>query len=91
MCLYRYVLPFLADTEGKASRPTETVRLARLPARKNDFTHFVPARREGLDAHPVPSNGSGDFLSLLASDGFAEIAAGVTAPGPVPFYPWRLA
>ncbi|MEP0546947.1 MAG: molybdopterin molybdotransferase MoeA [Rhodothermales bacterium] len=91
VCLYRYVLPFLAASAGETPRPPETARLARLPRRKNDFTLFVPARREGLDAHPVHSNGSGDFLSLLASDGFAEVAAEVEQPSPVPFYSWSAA
>lgn len=91
VCLYRYVLPFLAATEGQTPRPPGTAVLARLPTRKNDFTLFVPARREGVEAHPVPSNGSGDFLSLLASDGFAEAGPEVAAPGPVPFFSWHLA
>lgn len=88
VCLYRYVLPFLAASAGQKARPPEAALLARLPRRKNDFTLFVPARREGLAAHPARSNGSGDFLSLLASDGFAEVSAEVAEPGPVPFFPW---
>jgi molybdopterin molybdotransferase len=90
VCLYRYVLPFLAASAGLTTRSPGTALLAQLPRRRNDFTLFVPARREGLDVHPVPSNGSGDFLSLLPSDGFAEVTAEVTEPGPVPFYPWSL-
>lgn len=91
VCLYRYVLPSLDASAGRTNRSPETALLARLPRRKNDFTLFVPARREGLEVHPVPSNGSGDFLSLLPSDGFAEVSADVTEPGPVPFFPWSLA
>ena len=88
VCAIRYVVPFLDRTAGLADRPRPAVRLTRLPARKNDFTHFVPVRLDGLDAHPVPSNGSGDFLSLVASDGVAEVSAGVHEPGPVPFFRW---
>ena len=88
VCLVRYVLPFLAASAGSAARPPATTLLARLPRRKNDFTLFVPVRCDGPGAHPVPTNGSGDFLSLLASDGFAEVDAETAAPGPVPFYPW---
>lgn len=88
VCLYRYVLPFLAASAGQTAPSRHTVLLARLPKQKNDFTLFVPVRREGLEAHPVPSNGSGDFLSLLPSDGFVEVTAEVYEPGPVPFYAW---
>lgn len=86
--LVRYVLPSLARAEGAAEAPPAACRLAALPHRANSFTLFVPVRREGLDAHPVPTNGSGDALSLLASDGFAEAAADVTVGDTVPFYPW---
>ncbi len=87
VCLYRYVLPFLARCAGAEAAPGTAV-LTSLPRRKNDFTHFVPVRFEGMDAHPVPTNGSGDFLSVVASDGFAEVAPELTAPGPVPVFSW---
>lgn len=88
VCAVRYVAPFLDRAAGLADRPRPAVRLTRLPARKNDFTHFVPVRLDGPDAHPTPSNGSGDFLSLVASDGVAEVSADVREPGPVPFFRW---
>lgn len=87
-CAVRYVVPFLDRAAGLADAPRRVVRLSELPRRKNDFTHFVPVRLDGLDAHPVPSNGSGDFLSLVASDGVAEVSASVHEPGPVPFVRW---
>lgn len=86
--LYRYVLPFLDRSVGAGPIRPPWVILTDLPVRKNDFTHFVPVRREGLDARPVRSNGSGDALALLASDGFVEVAPGMSAPGPTRFYPW---
>ncbi|MDT0631560.1 molybdopterin molybdotransferase MoeA [Rubrivirga sp. S365] len=86
--LVRYVVPFLDAAAGRPAPPRPRLRLTALPRRKNDFTHFVPVRRDGLDAHPAPSNGSGDVLSLVASDGIAEVAAGVQEPGSVPFIPW---
>ncbi|MFN3597360.1 MAG: molybdopterin molybdotransferase MoeA [Rubricoccaceae bacterium] len=88
VCLVRYVLPFLARREGADALPSCAVRLTALPPRKNDFTHFVAVRREGLEAHPVPTNGSGDVLSLLPSDGLAEVPFSQSAPGPVLFRPW---
>jgi molybdopterin molybdotransferase len=88
VCLYRYVLPYLASCAG-ATVSAETAVLSHLPRRKNDFTHFVPVKREGTAAHPVPSTGSGDFLSLLPSDGFVEVANDVVEPGPVPYHSWR--
>ena len=86
--LVRYVVPFLDAAAGREPPPRAALRLTGLPGRKNDVTLFVPVRRDALDAHPVPSNGSGDVLSLVGSDGIAEVAADVQEPGPVPFIPW---
>lgn len=36
----------------------------------------------------VDSRGSGDIVSLAASDGFVEIPAGASGAGPWPYYPW---
>jgi molybdopterin molybdotransferase len=88
VCAVRYVAPFLDRTAGLADPPQRVVHLSELPTRKNDITHFVPVRLDGLDAHPAPSNGSGDFLSLVGSDGVAEVSVDVREPGPVPFLPW---
>lgn len=88
VCLYRFVLPSLTACEGASQRFREVASLTALPRRKNDFTHFLPVRREGNAAHPVPSNGSGDFLSLLQSDGFVEVAQDVSVMDSVPFYSW---
>lgn len=86
--LVRYVVPFLDAAAGRLAPPRAELQLTRLPHRKNDFTHFVAVRRVGLDAHLVSSNGSGDFLSIVSSDGIAEVARDVREPGPVPFIPW---
>jgi molybdopterin molybdotransferase len=90
VCLVRYVVPFLDAAAGRARTPSRMVRLSALPYRNNDFTHFVPVRLDGNDAHPAPSNGSGDILSLVGSDGIAEVMADVRRPGSVPFIPWGL-
>ncbi len=87
VCLCRYVIPWTEAGAGAPARQ-EWVHLETLPPRKNDFTLFVPVRKTQGLAHPVPSNGSGDFLSILPSDGFAELAAEVTGPRTVPFFPW---
>ena len=88
VCLYRYVLPFLSATEGDAPAPA-TVHLLAVPPRNSDLTRFVPVRVEGGVASALPWNTSGDSLALLPSDGFVEVEPQRTAPGLVPFYPWR--
>lgn len=93
VCLHRYVLPFLDACAGAA--PTaDALWMRTLPRVKGGLTHFVPVRRQGLEAIPVETNGSGDYTSLGESDGFVELApeANTAFPGggyAVPYYPWR--
>jgi molybdopterin molybdotransferase len=80
VCLLRYVVPALGAMLGA----TFTVRPA--------MAFFLPVQVEhsarlGLVAMPRPTRGSGDFISLLGSDGFVELppgprefAAGFVAP-----------
>jgi molybdopterin biosynthesis enzyme len=58
--------------------------------------HFVPVKCErspvlGRVAIPKPTRGSGDFISLLGSDGFVELPPGpreVAAGHVAPLYRW---
>jgi molybdopterin molybdotransferase len=58
---------------------------------KPSLTFFLPVALEGERAHPRPTQGSGDFTSLLGTDGFVELPPGPTLVNrdtPVPFYRW---
>jgi molybdopterin molybdotransferase len=88
VCLVRYVLPFLARASGVEKPAPRAAILPQLPKRKSDFTLFVPVRLAGVEARFVENNGSGDFLSLVASDGFVEITPETQAGTTVPFYSW---
>jgi molybdopterin molybdotransferase len=89
VCLYRYVLPYLARASGNTAPAARLVSIAQRPQAKNGFTLFMPVRIDGLVARKVPSNGSGDFLSLLDSDGFVEISPDADSLT-VPFYSWSV-
>lgn len=96
ICLTRYVFPGLAATLGAPPDAVDTVTLAQDVEVKVPLTMFLPVRvpasaSAGPRATPRPSKGSGDFTSLLGTDGFVELP-----PGPaviphgtvVPFYRW---
>lgn len=88
VCLVRYVVPFLARMEGADETPPAAVWVEALPDRPPGLTVFAPARVDGVAAATVPTGGSGDLVSLLPTDGFAEIAPDATARAPLPFYGW---
>lgn len=79
VCLRRYVLPFLfrlleaAPPAPEAAALTEDVRFP-MP-----LTYYLPVAldcSEGrLAAAPRPTGSSGDYLRLMASDGFVELPA----------------
>ncbi|MSU48892.1 MAG: molybdopterin molybdenumtransferase MoeA [Opitutus sp.] len=95
-CLHRYVLPALAHAGGLAAAPTRYVALAAPVMFKPKLAFLLPVRLASgphaeLLATPDPSNTSGDFAGLLATDGFVELPAGPTefpAGTLAPFYPW---
>lgn len=95
ICLGRYVFGGLDAAMGAASRPAEQVPLAGDFEVKPALTLFVPARLTRgsgpTTAELRPTKGSGDFTSLIGTDGFVELPAGpgvVPAGTPVPFYSW---
>ena len=96
MCLYRYVVPYLAAAEGAAPAPPMQAALAEEVRFPPPLTLFLPvlltAAGGALAARPAPAQNSGDFLALVGSDGFLELAAGearFAAGSVLPLYPWQ--
>ena len=81
LCFYRYIRPWLLQTNGINSRP-KSAMLAQDLELKGDLTHFVQVRIQYEDgicmATPIPGGGSGDFANLREVDGFLEIPPGYT-------------
>ena len=81
VCLVRYVVPALqAMMRGRAPL-AEALPLGSGFTVKPALTMFLPVQIErsptlGLVAMPRPTRGSGDFLSLLGTDGFVELPPG---------------
>jgi molybdopterin molybdotransferase len=96
MCLLRYVLPGLEAALGLAVSAVEQVTLADEFAAKPALTLFLPVKLETRDGATTtavvrPTQGSGDFTSLIGTDGFIELppASGTAPRGlPVPLYRW---
>jgi molybdopterin molybdotransferase len=92
VCLLRYVVPALAAMAGAPARGTEHIPLGSAFRVKPALACFLPVGVEysstlGMVAMPRPTRGSGDFISLLGTDGFVELppgprefAAGFLAP-----------
>lgn len=94
VCLVRYVLAGLEAAQGIAQRP-DSVELAESFEVKPALTLFVPvnvSRAQGpRRATPKPTRGSGDFTSLIDTDGFVELPPGpavVPAGTRAPMYSW---
>ena len=84
VCLTRYVLPALQRGLGLTDPPAEYLPLAENVTFKPDLTYLLPVAcrydaEHGGRALPRPTNTSGDFASLTASDGFVELPRGLDA------------
>ncbi|HEY6644217.1 molybdopterin molybdotransferase MoeA [Povalibacter sp.] len=96
VCLGRYVLPGLAAAMGASQNAPEHIALAEPVDVKVALTLFMPvqclsAAAGQVLARPRPTKGSGDFTSLIGTDGFVELPPGPTvvpAGMIVPFYRW---
>lgn len=95
ICLGRYVFGGLDAAMGATPRAVELVPLEGEFEVKPGLTLFVPVqlnRGSGPStARLRPTKGSGDFTSLIGTDGFVELPPGprvVPAGTPVPFYSW---
>lgn len=93
-CLHRYVIPAIFKASKlKQDRTIKSVPLLQDCRVRDDITTFLPV---ALDANnqalPCPINNSGDLVSILASDGFVELAPRQTRLYPaetrVDFRPW---
>lgn len=81
VCLLRYVIPAIAAAMGTAPVPAERVALAAAVSFDLALTYFLPVAVEHDQwgrpwAQPRPTNGSGDFVSLISTDGFLELPPG---------------
>ena len=78
ICLTRYVFPGLAAAMGAAPAQPAMIRLSESFEVKPALTYFLPvtlvADAAGQrSAQPRPTKGSGDFTSLIGTDGFVEL------------------
>ena len=95
VCFYRYVLNGLRQAMGATKFQVEHARLTDAIKSHDQLTCFVPVKLNNsqaiLTATPHPTRGSGDFVSLLGTDGFVQLPAS-SAPIPsgtiVPLYRW---
>lgn len=84
-CLVRFVLPAIITAMGTRRAPAERIGLAKPVHFDQPLAYFLPVSVE-LDewgqpwASPRPTNTSGDFLSLIGTDGFVELP-----PGPMTY------
>jgi molybdopterin molybdotransferase len=93
VCLVRYVLPALEQLCGRTPVPPAGVLLENGWAGTGTLTAFIPVIRAGLGGAGVrlhQTRGSGDFISLVNTEGFVELPPGQhLSPGAtVPFYTW---
>ena len=95
-CLRRYVVPFLEAVEGATPAPAQFATLAEAVRFRPPLTLFLPVLLEAaggaLQARPAPAQNSGDFLALVGTDGFVELAAAddhFPAGSVVPLHPWQ--
>lgn len=93
VCLTRYVLVGLDAAAGASPRPSESIPMAREFEVKPPITFFLPVKiAAGVPAAtPAPTRGSGDFTSLIGTDGFVELPPGprvVPSGTSVPLYRW---
>ena len=96
VCLVRYVVPGLLAAIGARGARVDPVPLGASVRAHPALWSFLPAQIEssptlGMVALPRPTRGSGDFISLLGTDGFVELPPGpvdVPAGYMAPFYRW---
>lgn len=95
VCLHRYVLPALVRMTGAEVTVPLQVRLQSPVRFTPRLTWFLPVVLSspvgGLLAQPVPPNTSGDYTSVLETDGFIELPAeraDFPAGFGAPFYRW---
>lgn len=95
VCLARYAFAGLETSLGTVRRPPEPIALAEPFEVKPALALFLPVRiafeSGGRQAVLKPTRGSGDFTSLIGTDGFVELPPGpvtVAAGTPIALYSW---
>lgn len=91
VCGRRFVLPLLAHRAGLTSphSPQPVMHVSTPNNRPLPLHWFRLVRWNSAgDLEWVPSQGSGDLVSLAASNGFVEIPANATGSGPWPYWSW---
>lgn len=88
---HRHVLPYLRRCAGR-TLTRRVVELAEPIEMQSRLTVFLPVRiaKDGR-AHPRPTNNSGDFVGLIDSNGFIELAEDRTCwtiGEKLTFHPW---
>lgn len=81
VCLARYVVPGLYAAMGGSEPAVEKIAIATPIDSKHSLTAFIPVRVETDEwgrpwAYPRITNGSGDFTSLVGTDGVVELPPG---------------
>ena len=87
----RYALALLRHVAGLRPNAEATLRIPVLcdDSKKLDLLWFRLVKLDGAGTATVlPSQGSGDVISLSHSDGFVEIPPGTDSKGTFPFYSW---
>jgi molybdopterin molybdotransferase len=94
VCLTRYAFAGLDASLGFAPRPPEPIPLGERSDVRPALSLFVPVQvAYAPQRHAVlkPTRGSGDFTSLIGTDGFVELPPGpatLAAGTPVALYSW---
>jgi molybdopterin molybdotransferase len=96
MCLHRYVLPGLQQAMGRVTVAPEGTILLEAAKGHDELSVFLPVKLQTqangvMSALPRPTRGSGDFISLLDTDGFVELpptTSMIAAGSAVPLFRW---
>jgi len=96
VCTSRYVIPSLLKALGVRQRDPLRVPLAQDIEFAPDLTCFMPVVLQhpadgGIVALPKPTNTSGDFVSLVGTDGFVQLERGqdqFPEAHACEFFPW---
>ncbi len=80
ICFHRYVLPFLNSSISNPESAKEFALLREPFIFEQPMTYFLPVKVTiavdgNRTAQPMPTNTSGDFITLAESDGFIELPA----------------
>ena len=78
VCAARYIVPALRAALGERPREPELVALSTATEASPELTYFLPVKLSSAPtgvalAEPRPTNTSGDFVSLVNTDGFIEL------------------